>query len=54
MSDQRDQKGRKEYSVDEILAEYGSGNYGKSKKVVEFPEGRSAPPKNETRLNMRV
>ena len=48
MSDQRDQKGRKEYSVDEILAEYGSGNYGKSKKVVEFPEGRSAPPKNET------
>ena len=46
MSDQKDQKGRKEYSVDDILAEYGSGKYGKA-KVVEFPEDRAAPPPEE-------
>ena len=42
MSDQKDQKGGREYSVDEILAEYGSKRTGA--KVVDFPEqkGESA------------
>lgn len=37
MSDQKKQK-HSEYSVDEILAEYGSGAYAPPSKVVEFPE----------------
>ena len=44
MSDQKDEKGGRAYSVDEILAEYGSGSHGAGKdKVVEFPERDSAP-----------
>ena len=45
MADHKDPKDKQEYSVDDILAEYGSGKYGSS-KVVEFPgpaEGGSAP-----------
>ena len=45
MSDHKDPK-QQEYSVDDILAEYGSGKYGKS-KVVDFPErgkASAAPP----------
>ena len=37
MADDKEKKGGKGYSVDEILAEYGSGKYPKP-KVVEFPE----------------
>lgn len=36
MADHKDPKDKQEYSVDDILAEYGSGKYGKP-KVVEFP-----------------
>lgn len=36
MADHKDPKDKQEYSVDDILAEYGSGKYGSS-KVVEFP-----------------
>ena len=48
MSDQKDQKGRREYSVEEILAEYGSGR-SKGTKVVDFPErkGKSAQSVSE-------
>lgn len=43
MSDQKERSNQTEYSVDEILAEYGSGKYSKP-KVVEFPEpAKSAP-----------
>lgn len=41
MSDHKDPK-QQEYSLDDILAEYGSGKYGKP-KVVEFPEREKAP-----------
>ena len=52
MSDLKDQKGRPEYTVDEILAEYGSKGRPapkpeKPKKVVDFPEGKTAPPERE-------
>ena len=51
MSDQKDQKGRPEYTVDEILAEYGSrgGTASGTKKpekpgkVVEFPTEKLPP-----------
>ena len=42
MSDQKDKKGKREYSVDEILAEYGSGRSGGT-KVVDFPEQKDKP-----------
>ena len=42
MSDQKDKKGRREYSVDEILAEYGSGRSAGT-KVVDFPERKDKP-----------
>ena len=52
MSDQKDQKGGWRYSVDEILAEYGSGR-SKGTKVVDFPEQRDKPgqdaPEEHTR-----
>ena len=41
MSDHKDPK-QQEYSLDDILAEYGSGRYGKP-KVVEFPERERTP-----------
>ena len=44
MSDQTDKNGGREYSVDEILAEYGSGR--RKGKVVDFPE-QQAPPAQE-------
>lgn len=37
MSDQKERSNKTEYSVDDILAEYGSGKYSKP-KVVDFPE----------------
>lgn len=43
MSDQNGKQTPPEYSVEEILAEYGSGKYGKRPKVVEFPEPPPAP-----------
>lgn len=47
MSDHKDQENNREYSVDDILEEYGSGKYGKP-KVVDFPEPeQTAPPKEE-------
>lgn len=46
MSDQRNQNSGREYSVDEILAEYGSGRYSGG-KVVEFPEQDGPPQKKE-------
>ena len=54
MSDQKNQKGRREYSVDEILAEYGSGR-SVGTKVVDFPErkdtsARSAPEEQTLRF----
>lgn len=42
MADQKDQKGRREYSLEEILAEYGSGR-SKGAKVVDFPEQKGEP-----------
>ena len=42
MSDQKDKTGKREYSVDEILAEYGSGR-SRGTKVVDFPERRDEP-----------
>lgn len=43
MSDHKNEPNKPEYSVDDILAEYGSGKYAKP-KVVDFPEpDRSAP-----------
>ena len=45
MSDQKDQKGKREYSVDEILAEYGSGRSAGT-KVVDFPERRDKPARD--------
>ena len=43
MADRKDQKGGRKYSVEEILAEYGTGR-PKGTKVVDFPErgGRNA------------
>lgn len=41
MSDHKDPR-QQEYSVDDILAEYGSGRY-RTSKVVEFPEQEKAP-----------
>ncbi len=51
MSDETKNQGGPEYSVDEILAEYGSGKYSRP-KVVEFPAGErpapaSPPPEEE-------
>ena len=60
MSDQKDQKGRPEYTVEEILAEYGSKGRPapkpeKPKKVVDFPEGRSTPsPEEDPRPPVRA
>ena len=52
MSDRKDQKGRREYSVDEILAEYGTGR-SKGAKVVDFPDrkgkGAQSVPEEPTR-----
>ena len=54
MSDHKDQKENQDYSVEEILAEFGTGRYEKKPKVVEFPQDnrvredkplRSAPKK---------
>ena len=42
MSDEKDKKSRREYSVDEILAEYGSGR-AKGTKVLDFPERKTVP-----------
>ena len=38
MSDHKDQKENQGYSLDDILAEYGTGRYQKKSKVVEFPQ----------------
>ena len=46
MSDQKDQNSGREYSVEEILAEYGSGKYS-GRKVVEFPEKTSPSSQQE-------
>ena len=48
MSDRKDKKGRREYSIDEILAEYGSSR-SRGTKVVDFPErkGKSAQGASE-------
>ena len=46
MSDQKDKKDGQRYSVDEILAEYGSGRY-KGAKVLDFPEREEQPPRDE-------
>lgn len=46
MSDKNDPK-QQEYSLDDILAEYGSGKYRNTSKVVELPErerASAAPP----------
>ena len=52
MPDRKDKKTRREYDLDEILAEYGSGR-SRGTKVVDFPErkGRSAQdtPEEPTR-----
>ena len=45
MSDHKDND--KQYSVDEILAEYGSGTYSNSSKVVPFPERKEQPAQPE-------
>ncbi len=45
MSDERKKQGGPEYTVDEILAEYGSGRYSGA-KVVEFPE-RERPARED-------
>ncbi len=45
MSDQKDKKDGQRYSVDEILAEYGSGRY-KGAKVLDFPEREEQPPRD--------
>ncbi len=42
MSDQKDQKGDREFSLEEILAEYGTKRTGA--KVVDFPEREDAAP----------
>ena len=42
MSDQKDQKGGREFSLEEILAEYGTKRTGA--KVVDFPEREDAAP----------
>ena len=52
MSEEKGKQGGPEYTVDEILAEYGSkGRQApkpeKPKKVVDFPEGRAVPPPEE-------
>jgi len=43
MSEEKGKQGGPEYSVDEILAEYGSGKY-KKPKVVDFPAGERPAP----------
>lgn len=47
MSDQKDQKGRREYTVEEILAEYGSGR-SRGTKVVDFPEQKDKPAQSDS------
>lgn len=42
MSEHKDDEKKQSYSVDDILAEYGSGKYGKS-KILEFPEQPRRP-----------
>ena len=42
MAEQKDRTNQTEYSVDEILAEYGTGRYAPS-KVTEFPEPEQEP-----------
>lgn len=43
MSDEKEKQPGREYSVDEILAEYGSGRYERP-KVVDFPTAQRAEP----------
>ena len=43
MSEEKGKQDKAQYSVDEILAEYGSGRYTGSRKVVEFPEPSPVP-----------
>lgn len=47
MSDKQEKQDKPQYSVEEILAEYGSGKYAKRPKVVEFPEPAPAPKTEE-------
>ena len=46
MADQKDQKGGPKYSLEDILAEYGSGKYNRGTKVLEFP-GREDLPQDD-------
>ena len=50
MADGRDE--RPGYSVDEILAEYGSGKYQDKPKVVEFPEQAAARPRPKKEIDL--
>lgn len=50
MADGRDD--RPGYSVDEILAEYGSGHRGDKPKVVEFPEQAAAKPRPKKEIDV--
>ena len=45
MSDHKDND--KQYTVDEILAEYGRGSHAKPPKVVPFPERKEQPVQPE-------
>lgn len=47
MSDHKDQKENQGYSLDDILAEYGTGRYQKKSKVVEFPQEERAGREDE-------
>lgn len=47
MSDQKNQKGGQRYSVDDILAEYGSGRY-RGTKVLDFPEQEDPPARGSS------
>lgn len=54
MSEHKDEKENKNYDLDDILAEYGTGRYEKKPKVVDFPqEERGAredkPPRSAPR-----
>ena len=46
MSERKDKKDRREYSIEEILAEYGSGRSGGT-KVVDFPEQKNRPARDD-------
>ncbi len=47
MSEHKDPKQEHRYSVDDILAEYGTGKYKKSGKVTQFPENKADPAQPE-------